>query len=80
MKKNLFIALLCILLTSCGDGKKEKASFAKGKFKEWAQTPPMGWNSWDCYDPTVKEHEVKANADYMEKYLISAMTRMLKSV
>jgi hypothetical protein len=29
----------------------------------------MGWNSWDCYGPTVEEHEVKANADYMSKYL-----------
>jgi alpha-galactosidase len=25
----------------------------------------MGWNSWDCYGPTVVEDEVKANADYM---------------
>ena len=25
----------------------------------------MGWNSWDCYGPTVTEDEVKANADYM---------------
>ena len=46
-------------------GKKETAPFAKGEFKEWAQTPPMGWNSWDCYGSTVREHEVKANADYM---------------
>ncbi len=38
-------------------------------FKQWAQTPPMGWNSWDCYGPTVEEHEVKANADYMAKHL-----------
>jgi hypothetical protein len=29
----------------------------------------MGWNSWDCYGPTVEEHEVKANADYMSKHL-----------
>lgn len=33
--------------------------------KNWAPTPPMGWNSWDCYGPTVTENEVKANADYM---------------
>ena len=39
------------------------------KFKQWAQTPPMGWNSWDCYGPTVTETEVKANADYMAKNL-----------
>lgn len=38
-------------------------------FHNWAATPPMGWNSWDCYGPTVKEAEVKANADYMAKYL-----------
>lgn len=36
---------------------------------KWAPTPPMGWNSWDCYGPTVEEQEVKSNADYMAKYL-----------
>jgi alpha-galactosidase len=30
-----------------------------------APTPPMGWNSWDSFGPTVKENEVKANADTM---------------
>jgi hypothetical protein len=34
-----------------------------------AATPPMGWNSWDCYGTTVTEAEVKANADYMAKHL-----------
>ena len=34
-----------------------------------AVTPPMGWNSWDCYGTTVTEAEVKANADYMAKNL-----------
>ena len=29
----------------------------------------MGWNSWDCYGPTVTESEVKANADYMATHL-----------
>jgi hypothetical protein len=38
-------------------------------FMQWAKTPPMGWNSWDCYGPTVEEHEVKANADYMSEHL-----------
>jgi hypothetical protein len=23
-------------------------------FHKWAPTPPMGWNSWDCYGPTVE--------------------------
>lgn len=34
----------------------------KNKF---AITPPMGWNSYDYYDTTVNEAQVKANADYM---------------
>ncbi len=38
-------------------------------FYQLALTPPMGWNSWDCYGPTVKEAEVKANADYMAEKL-----------
>lgn len=38
-------------------------------FHDWAKTPPMGWNSWDCFGPTVVESEVKSNADYMSKNL-----------
>jgi len=36
-----------------------------------APTPPMGWNSWDCFGTTVTEDEVKANADYMARNLKS---------
>ncbi|HBA50867.1 MAG TPA: alpha-galactosidase [Lachnospiraceae bacterium] len=32
---------------------------------DFAITPPMGWNSYDYYDTTVNEEQVKANADYM---------------
>lgn len=38
---------------------------------DFAKTPPMGWNSYDYYDTTVCENEVKANADYMAKHLKS---------
>ncbi len=34
----------------------------KNKF---ALTPPMGWNSYDYYDTTVNEEQIKANADFM---------------
>jgi alpha-galactosidase len=36
---------------------------------DFALTPPMGWNSWDCYGASVNEQEVRANADYMAKNL-----------
>ncbi|MBQ9766039.1 MAG: glycoside hydrolase family 27 protein [Lachnospiraceae bacterium] len=36
---------------------------------DFAVTPPMGWNSYDYYDTTVTEAEVRANADYMAENL-----------
>ena len=36
-----------------------------------AQTPPMGWNSWDCYGAAVTEEQVIRNARYMSDYLKS---------
>ncbi len=39
------------------------------QYHSWADTPPMGWNSWDCYGCSVTEQEVKDNADYMAKNL-----------
>ncbi len=36
---------------------------------EAALTPPMGWNSYDYYNTSVTEAEVRANAEYMAKYL-----------
>lgn len=57
--------MLTLAAFSSCQTKQKPEPFAKGEFKTWAQPPPMGWNSWDCYGPTVEEHEVKANADYM---------------
>ncbi len=36
-----------------------------------ANTPPMGWNSYDSYNWNVTEAQVKANADYMAANLKS---------
>lgn len=68
MKKHLLLWIAATALCCSCAQKKETCQplpFKDGEFKEWVQTPPMGWNSWDCYGPTVEEHEVKANADYM---------------
>lgn len=37
--------------------------------KRLAKTPPLGWNSWDCFGAAVTEAQLKENADYMAKYL-----------
>ncbi|QJD78866.1 glycoside hydrolase family 27 protein [Spirosoma rhododendri] len=58
MKTILFFT---VLLFSASTG----GVYAQQDFRQWAKTPPMGWNSWDAYGPTITEPEVKANADYM---------------
>ncbi len=34
-----------------------------------AKTPPMGWNSWDCYGDSVNEEQLLGNARYMAEHL-----------
>jgi len=34
-----------------------------------APAPPLGWNSWDAYGTTVREDQVRANADAMAREL-----------
>nr|WP_321406024.1 glycoside hydrolase family 27 protein [uncultured Carboxylicivirga sp.] len=64
--KFVFSMAVVALLAACNTPKKKTEVV---DFKQWAKTPPMGWNSWDCYGPTVQEHEIKANADYMAENL-----------
>lgn len=67
LKRNLIFSGI---LLACGFAASLTLDAAgKGEFRTWAPTPPMGWNSWDCYGPTVVESEVKANADYMARNL-----------
>jgi alpha-galactosidase len=51
MVMNRFSAALAILLTIP----------ATAQDKTLAPTPPMGWNSWDAYGPTINESEFRAN-------------------
>jgi hypothetical protein len=62
--------IIALLVVSCA-GRQVKPVPEKPNTQFWnyAKTPPMGWNSWDCYGPTVTEAEVKANADYMGEKL-----------
>jgi hypothetical protein len=40
-------------------------------FHDWAPTPPLGWNSWDCFGAGVTEEQAIANANYMARHLKS---------
>jgi hypothetical protein len=65
----IIIIFSLFLITQCMSDKTGKSEPGTPAFHSWASTPPLGWNSWDCYGPTVVEDEVKANADYMAKYM-----------
>ncbi len=41
----------------------------KPAFWQWAQKPPLGWNSYDTYGDSVTEQEVMANAKDMKEKL-----------
>ena len=74
---NNFLFLLCItfFFSSCQNNamKSNQAGLDSLKvnqdFKSWAKTPPMGWNSYNCYGAAVTESEVRANARYMAEKL-----------
>jgi len=64
MIKLFTILLICVtLLFACAPMTKKEVKPETPQLL--AATPPMGWNSWDCYGIDVNEQQVKANAGYM---------------
>jgi alpha-galactosidase len=65
------IAFTAIFLFSGCNTSQVKTQTTKVEKTEYliAQTPPMGWNSYNCFGGNVTEAEVKANADYMAQNL-----------
>ena len=53
LMKRFFIFFLIILCHLHCHAQEDMAAF-----RTWAPTPPMGWNSWDCYFSSVTEKEV----------------------
>jgi alpha-galactosidase len=47
------------------------ARAADPNYWSWAQTPPMGWNSWDSFGAGIWQADALANADYMAANLES---------
>ncbi len=70
MKKNLLqeitVFIVIFLFAACNTSpvKTQSSTVEKTEYLI-AQTPPMGWNSYNCFGGNVTEAEVKANTDYM---------------
>ncbi len=72
MKPNYFaLILLSVFSLNFAFAQEQAQQKQIPEFYKNALKPPMGWNSWDCYGPTVTESEVKANVDYMSANLKS---------
>lgn len=52
------------------DWSLDTRSFQKLTPPKVMQSPPMGWNSWDCFGASVTEEEVRANAQYIHDHLM----------
>ena len=66
MKRNhYFFSFIFLIFVSCNPQKKD----IEPKATDVALTPPMGWNSFNCFGATVTESEVRANAEFMAKNL-----------
>ena len=62
--RNILLSLLLVVGTAV-----PSCAAKTGDFRSWAPTPPMGWNSWDCYYSSVNEAQVLQNARYMRDNL-----------
>jgi hypothetical protein len=47
-----------------------RAARAEEDFRALAPRPPMGWNSWDSFGPTIREEEARANAEILSRRLL----------
>ena len=63
LTKRIFALLLLALPLTAAVTRAQEQDVAT--FRTWAMTPPMGWNSWDCYYSSVTEKEVLQNAQYL---------------
>lgn len=75
MKRMLIVINILIIFVGGFNCTSTAMNSAQNKdpnaFHKWAATPPMGWNSWDCFGAAVTEEQTLQNAEYMEKNLKS---------
>lgn len=69
MKNLILILTSSFLIISCNNFSSATKN-EKGGLEVKAQTPPLGWNSWNCLDFRATEADIKNIADYMAENLL----------
>src|SRR5689334_15040033 len=71
--RTLAVIVMAVMVLSpiarAAEGKTRAGRSRVWRSEKLRLSPPLGWNSWDCYGTTVTEAEVKAEADYMARHL-----------
>lgn len=67
LRIGLLIAMLCYSSSTSKPLTGQDRSRARRPII--AGTPPMGWNSWDCYGRTLNEEGIRANARWLARNL-----------
>lgn len=70
MKGSRNIPLIIFALVTFGKAEE------KG-FHNWAERPPLGWNSWDIFGTTVTESQVREQAEGMVEHLLPSGYNLL---
>jgi alpha-galactosidase len=65
--RGLFTIAILTMITSCQTKTKDNNQPIN---ESVAQTPPLGWNSFDAYDCRINEEEYKATVDFMAEHLL----------
>ena len=72
MKRILpILIVITVGLYSCSSETESETSGSVTDLETLAPSPPLGWNSYDCYDWRVNEAEFQGNVDFMAKHLKS---------
>jgi alpha-galactosidase len=68
--RSIFLTVISsFLIISCNNFSSATKN-ETGGLKIKAQTPPMGWNSWNCLDFRTTEADIRKVADYMSENLL----------
>ncbi|HKE96609.1 MAG TPA: glycoside hydrolase family 27 protein, partial [Povalibacter sp.] len=64
MKRPVFLllALVCVVTAHAADPAGDAKVY---KYPDLAQTPPMGWNSWNTFACNINEQLIRDTADAM---------------
>lgn len=69
MPRSLFTSMIIVAEANLYLLLADSSRLVAANYHVYASTPPMGWNSWDCFGTTVTEEQIRRQADFMAEKL-----------